>query len=90
MDIAMSEPIVTCPKCSHEIKLTESLAAPLIAATRQQYERRMSQKDAEVAEREAAIKSHAAALEKQKAELNERIAATLKIERGKIVAEEAA
>jgi hypothetical protein len=90
MDIAMSEPIVTCPKCSHEIKLTESLAAPLIAATRQQYERRMSQKDAEVAEREAAIKSHAAALEKQKAELNERIAATLKTERGKIAAEEAA
>jgi hypothetical protein len=27
----MTEPIITCPNCKTEIKLTESLAAPLIA-----------------------------------------------------------
>ena len=86
----MSEPIVTCPNCRHEIKLTESLAAPLIEATRKQYDQLIARKDAEVAEREAAIKSHAEALAKQKAEIDERIATTLKTERGKIAAEEAA
>ena len=34
----MTEPTITCPSCKSEIKLTESLAAPLIAATRAQFE----------------------------------------------------
>ncbi|HRQ73793.1 MAG TPA: hypothetical protein PLU35_12265 [Phycisphaerales bacterium] len=50
----MSEPTITCPNCKTEIRLTESLAAPLLAATRADYERRLSEKDAEVARREAA------------------------------------
>ena len=28
-----TEPIIVCPKCKTEIKLTESLAAPLIETT---------------------------------------------------------
>ncbi|MDA8119315.1 MAG: DUF2130 domain-containing protein, partial [Gammaproteobacteria bacterium] len=51
----MTEPTIICPRCRTEIRLTESLAAPLIAATRQQYEQRLQQKDAEVAEREQGI-----------------------------------
>ena len=31
----MTEPTIICPNCETEIKLTESLAAPLIASTRQ-------------------------------------------------------
>jgi hypothetical protein len=31
----MTDPTLTCPTCRTEIKLTESLAAPLIADTRQ-------------------------------------------------------
>ena len=31
----MSEPTIVCPSCKTEIKLTESLAAPLIESTRQ-------------------------------------------------------
>ena len=30
----MGEPIIVCPKCHSDIPLTESLAAPLLAATR--------------------------------------------------------
>jgi len=37
----MTEPTIVCPKCSNEIRLTESLAAPLIAATRLEFERRL-------------------------------------------------
>ena len=51
----MTEPTLTCPSCSTEIKLTESLAAPLIADTRRRYETQLAQKEAEVAAREAAI-----------------------------------
>ena len=40
------EPIITCPKCKAEIKLNESLAAPLIEATRREYQQRLTQKDA--------------------------------------------
>ncbi|MEY4831000.1 MAG: hypothetical protein RLZZ562_2796, partial [Planctomycetota bacterium] len=29
----MSEPSITCPNCKSEIKLTESLAAPLVKQT---------------------------------------------------------
>ncbi len=37
----MNEPIITCPNCGTEIKLTESLAAPLVESMRQQYEQRL-------------------------------------------------
>lgn len=34
----MTEPTITCPNCKTEIRLTESLAAPLLAATRKHFE----------------------------------------------------
>lgn len=37
-----TEPTLLCPKCGESIKLTESLAAPLVAATRAQYERQLA------------------------------------------------
>jgi hypothetical protein len=37
-----TEPALICPKCGESIKLTESLAAPLVAATRAQYEQRLA------------------------------------------------
>ena len=51
----MSEPVITCPNCHSEIKLTESLAAPLIEAARKGYEERFAEKDAAVAKRETAV-----------------------------------
>jgi hypothetical protein len=85
----MSEPTITCPNCKSEIKLTESLAAPLIDATRRQFEQKIAQKDAEVAGREAAIREHAAALARQKAALEEEIEVKLKSGRERIASEEA-
>jgi len=42
----MTEPTITCPNCKSEIKLTESLAAPLIIeSTRKQYEQQLARKD---------------------------------------------
>jgi len=50
-EIAMTGPTIICPNCKTEIKLTESLAAPLIESTRKQFERRLAQKDSEIQQR---------------------------------------
>ncbi|MGH6863995.1 MAG: DUF2130 domain-containing protein, partial [Methylocella sp.] len=78
----MNEPTIICPNCKSEIKLTESLAAPLVEATRLQFEHKIAEKEAEVAAREAAIRE-------QKAAIDEQVSQKLKAEREKIIAEEA-
>ena len=42
-----------CPNCKTEIKLTESLAAPLLESTKRQFDARIAENNAEVAKREA-------------------------------------
>ncbi len=65
----MTEPTIICPKCGNEIRLTESLAAPLIAATRQQFLQRLSEKDAELAAQLKVERARLAAEESRKAKL---------------------
>lgn len=84
----MNEPTIVCPNCKAEIKLTESLAAPLIEATRQQYEQKITQKEADVAKRESAIREQQADLAKARESIDEQVISRLKPEREKIVAEE--
>ena len=52
----MTEPTIICPNCKFEIKLTESLAAPLLEATRLDFEQRIAQKDSDIATREQAMR----------------------------------
>lgn len=85
----MSEPTITCPKCAHEIKLTESLAAPLIDKTKAQFERQLADKDRSIAAREDAIRAQQATLDNQKASLEETVAQRLVTERERIAGEEA-
>lgn len=84
----MTEPTITCPSCSTEIKLTESLAAPLIRATRDEYEARIARKDSEIGKRESDVKEKLAALEAQKEALDQQVAERVRAERGVIAAEE--
>jgi hypothetical protein len=86
----VSDPMITCPNCSTSIPLTESLAAPLVKATRARYERKLADQEAKIAEREAAIHAQQADLAEARATLEEQVAARLKVERDRIVAEEAA
>ena len=85
----MNQPVIHCPTCSTEIKLTESLAAPLIAETRRQFEKTLAAKDAEVAKREAALKSKEGELASARASIDEQVAAKVKAERAAIAADEA-
>lgn len=88
----MTEPTITCPNCRTEIKLTESLAAPLIQATRKQFEEKLQQKDTEVAEREAALRLKESAIADAKRQLEQQVAdqvaTKLQQERAQIIAEE--
>jgi hypothetical protein len=88
----MAEPTITCPNCKTEIRLTESLAAPLIAATRKQFEDQLSQKDAEVAKREEGIREKEKLIIEAKRNLDEQVAdqvaSQLKTERAQVIAEE--
>ena len=85
----MTEPTIICPNCKTEIKLTESLAAPLLAATKQDFEKRLAQKDTDIAKRETALREREEALTKAKDAIDDQVAEKLKQERAKIVAEEA-
>jgi hypothetical protein len=85
----MPEPTIICPQCKTEIKLTESLAAPLLEATKRDFEQRLAQKDADAAKRDAALREREAALAKSQERFEEQVADKLKFERSKIVAEEA-
>jgi hypothetical protein len=89
----MVEPTITCPKCKTEIKLTESLAAPLIESTRKQFEHQLAQKDSDIAKREQAMREKEQQLADAKSKLDEQVAnqveEQLKRDRARIAAEEA-
>ena len=89
----MTGATIICPNCKTEFPLTESLAAPMLAATRKQFELQLAQKDAEVGKREQSLRDKEKQLADSKRTLDEQIAdqvaAQLKAERASVVAEEA-
>src|SRR5437870_2807971 len=84
----MSEPTIICPNCKTEIKLTESLAAPLIESTRRDYEKRLALKDTNIAKKEESLREREEAVSKAKQTIDDRVAEKLLLEREKIVTEE--
>lgn len=89
----MTEPTIICPNCKTEIKLTESLAAPLIETTRKQFEQQLAQKDKDVAQREQAMREKEKQLTEVKNTLDAQVASQveeqLKKDRARITDEEA-
>ncbi len=88
----MIEPTIICPKCKTEILLTESLAAPLVEATRQQFEEKLSKKDEEIAQREQALRDKEKQVSEAKRGLEQQVAdqvaEQLKTERQRVIEEE--
>lgn len=78
----MNEPTITCPKCRTEIKLTESLAAPIIEATREKYRQHFHT-------REAALQQQQQELTRAREEFDKRLEDRIASERTKIAVEEA-
>ena len=85
----MNEPTITCAHCKAEMRLTETLAAPLIRATRAQHEKKIAEKEAEIARRESAIRAQRAELARAVESIEQQITTRLKTERERMAAEEA-
>lgn len=84
----MTEPTITCPNCSTKIKLTESLAAPLIEATRKELRAKVEEQEAGVLKREKIlIEQQKTVADAQKA-IDEKVTEKLISERKEIKAEE--
>ena len=83
------EPSIVCPNCRTEIKLTETLAAPLIEAVRRESDQKLRLKEAEIAKRESSIRVQQAAMKEAKEAIEAEVADRLKAERKKLVDEEA-
>lgn len=86
----MTEPLIVCPKCNTSIKLTESLAAPLIAKTRKQLQQQFAEKGREFAKREAVLRDSQKALAQARRTIDTEIAKKLQAERTAIAGREAA
>lgn len=83
-----TEPMIVCPSCSTEIKLTESLAAPLIKDVRADYESKIANKEAEISKRENDIRAQQKAISNAQKAIDEQVAEKLKTEREAIIQEE--
>src|SRR5688500_17077725 len=88
----MTEPTITCPNWKMELRLTESLAAPLIEATRTQFKQQLLLKDNEIAIRERSLREKEKEITESKRTLDsqiaEQVAAQLNTERARVVADE--
>lgn len=84
----MIEPTITCPNCSTEIKLTESLAAPIVQATRKEYEAKIAEKESIFSKREAELRTQQKNIEDAQKAIDEKVSEKLKVERASIVEEE--
>lgn len=86
----MTEPVIVCPSCKTEIKLTQSLAAPLLEEAKRDFEEQMRAKDAAIGAREKALEDRASELDQAKAALDTEVTARVEDARRAIAAEEAA
>jgi hypothetical protein len=85
----VTDPQIICPNCHTAIKLNESLAAPLVAETRKQFEAQLAAKEADFSRREAQLRQTQNDLAKAREAIDEQVAAKLRSERAAIAEAEA-
>ena len=84
----MDEPAIKCPSCGTSIKLTESLAGPLIESTKREFEEKLKAKDDVLSEKMAILKKEQAEVIIARNELDAEILKAVSSEKEKIVLEE--
>jgi hypothetical protein len=83
------EPVVRCPNCSHDIRLTESLAAPLLEENRRRFQEQMAQKDAELSRKSEVVRKEREELAKAREQVEDQVKQRLAAERDQLTATEA-
>lgn len=53
----MLDPTLVCPHCKNDVPLTEALAAPLLAHAKAEFQQQLTQKESEIAQREATARA---------------------------------
>jgi len=82
-------PTLQCPNCNHSIRLTESLAAPLIEETRRRFQKQLAEKDAEVSQKLDQLRRERDEVERARQEIDDQVRKRLESERSAIVSNEA-
>ena len=70
----MTEPTITCPSCRSDIKLTESLAGPLLEQTRLVFTEQLAAKDQQVAKAQAEATSAKQSVEQERLDIEATLA----------------
>ncbi|WP_028351517.1 DUF2130 domain-containing protein [Bradyrhizobium murdochi] len=89
IDAGRREPTLHCPNCNYEIKLTESLAAPLLDESRRRFQEQIAQKDAEVARKLDALRREHQELAAARTQIEEQVQQRLAAERVQLTTIEA-
>lgn len=85
----MTEPTIRCPSCSTDIKLTESLAGPLVEQTRKAFAEQLAAKDQLVAKAQAEAAATKQSVDRERLELETNLAKRVDEARKQIAADEA-
>lgn len=85
----MTEPTITCPSCQADIKLTESLAGPLVEQTRKAFAEQLSAKDQQVAKAQAEVASTKQSVEQERLDIEATLAKRMDEARKQIATDEA-
>lgn len=84
-----NDPTLRCPNCNHPIRLTESLAAPLIEETRRNFQKQLAEKETEVGQKLDLLQRERNDLAKARQEMAEQVRQQLERERPAIASAEA-
>jgi hypothetical protein len=83
------EPHIVCPKCSHQIPLTESIAAPLLEIERRDLQKKLAAREAEFARKADDLRRQQDEVAKAREGVDEHVNQRVQAERKQIAAEEA-
>jgi hypothetical protein len=83
------EPHIVCPKCSHHIPLTESIAAPFLEAARKDFQQKLAAREVQFARMADDLRHQQEDLSKAREGLEEQVRQRLAVERAQVVAIEA-
>jgi hypothetical protein len=83
------DPHIVCPKCNHQIPLTESIAAPLLEAERRGFQEQLAAREVEFASKTDELRRQQLELDKSREGLEDQIMQRLDAERKQIAVAEA-
>lgn len=69
----MSGPQIVCPKCRAKIRLTDTIAGPLLAKTRKLFEQQIARKEAGIAKHQAALRKARDSLAKARRDIDDQV-----------------